>query len=454
MLIFPAMRRNFLPLALLSLIAAAPATTRFSVDCSQNTQLIQKFEVFELTFKHPNDYADPFADASIDVIFTSPSGRTVTVGGFHYGSLGKPKITIDGDPGRGWHHPHVHYSLDEHDIWKARFAPDETGPWSFRWNFRDQSGETALGGGEFRCVIGRNPNHGFVRQDPKNFMQWLFDDGTPHYPIGLQDCFRDEYGIGTQCASCELEGPFRVPRPDGAPQLPKGAIFKPGHSMNPQNADVYFRRYTQCGFNLFRYSQYNCSPPLTEKLDRYLPYEAIMTDELLCMARKYHMRIMYGIFGFAEAFTKQPKDAEAMAKVKRFVKYSVDRWGSMIDFWEILNEQEADDDWYKIVAPYLHQIDPYHHPVATSWERPRLDGIDVSAPHWYGGRDDLKSDKSVIKLAGEWKKYNKPVIITEQEMSLSTIPRADPQTSADAGIRHPPSECGSASGRAFSSKSR
>src|SRR5205814_5697875 len=135
---------------------------------------------------------------------------------------------------------------------------------------------------------------------------------------------------------------------DGAPPLPKGAIFKAGHSMNPQNADVYFRRYSQCGFNLFRYSQWNCSPPLTEKLDRYLPYEAIMTDELLCTARKYHMRIMYGIFGFAEAFTKKPDDAEAMAKVKRFVKYSVDRWGAYTDFWEILNEQHADDGWYKI----------------------------------------------------------------------------------------------------------
>jgi len=29
--------------------------------------------------------------------------------------------------------------------------------------------------------------------------------------------------------------------------------------MNPQNADVYFRRYGRCGFNFFRFSQQNCS---------------------------------------------------------------------------------------------------------------------------------------------------------------------------------------------------
>lgn len=37
--------------------------------------------------------------------------------------------------------------------------------------------------------------------------------------------------------------------------------------MNPQNADVYFRRYGRSGFNLFRFSQQNRSPALSSLSD-------------------------------------------------------------------------------------------------------------------------------------------------------------------------------------------
>ena len=123
-----------------------------------------------------------------------------------------------------------------------------------------------------------------------------------------------------------------------------------------------------------------------------------------------------------------PPEAQAaeVARVKRFVKYSVDRWGAYIDFWEILNEQNADDRWYAIVAPYLHSVDPYHHPVATSWERPKLDGIDVCSPHWYSGRDDYKADHAVEYLAGQWKRFGKPVIVTEQGNVAAKDPASRP----------------------------
>ena len=68
-----------------------------------------------------------------------------------------------------------------------------------------------------------------------------------------------------------------------------------------------------------------------------------------------------------------------MEKVKRFVKYSVDRWGAFADFWELLNEQKAADEWYSQVARYLKSVDPYNHPVATSWEHPDLSEIDVNS---------------------------------------------------------------------------
>jgi len=131
-------------------------------------------------------------------------------------------------------------------------------------------------------------------------------------------------------------------------------------------------------------------------------------------ARAYGFGVFYGIFGFQKVFNDGPYDEASMAKVKRFIKCSVDRWGAYVDFWELLNEQKASDRWYEIMIPYLKSLDPYHHPVTTSWERPDLAGIEISAPHWYQNENELESDKVTVGRARNWKKYDMPVVVGEQ----------------------------------------
>jgi hypothetical protein len=377
---------------------------------TQNTNTIPLFEVFEITFQHDQQYANPFFDVTIDVTFQSPDGKSVTVGGFHYGSLMPPKIKVsENQQGRR----KVEYQFEKQDIWKARFAPNELGRWQYSYIFSNNEGEKAIGSGEFTCVQGRTVNHGFVRQNPINPFRWVFDDGTPYFPIGLQECLGDGSGAGSVLAALSLEGPFRTDKTDIV-QLPEGPLYVRGPSMNPQNGDVYFRRYGRNGFNLYRFSQQNCSYVLYGDLDHYLVQEGIMTDELLKNVRKYGFRVMYGIFGYQKVFNDEPGNAEGMEKVKRFVKYSVDRWGAYVDFWEFLNEQKAVDRWYEIMTPYLRSIDPYRHPITTSWERPELEGIEINAPHWYGNENELQSDAVTVSHATNWKRQSKPVIVGEQ----------------------------------------
>ena len=426
------------------LAAAALLATRSSAEagdpplvlkCAQNTRQIQAYEVFELTFQHDGTYHNPFSDVTIDVAFTSPTGKVMKVGGFHYGSLEKAKITII-RPTDGHARAQVQYRFDKADTWKARLAPNEVGRWTYSYTFANDKGRKATGGGEFFCVRGRIPYPGFVRQDPNSPYQWVLDNGEPFFPMGFQDGLGDQNGNGTLLDAAAMEGPFRLDRAN-RPDPPPGAMFKPGPSMNPQNADVQFRRFSRCGFNMFRFSQQNCTYALNQNLDRYLVQEAVMTDELLQYCRKYRLRIFYGIFGFQKAFNDQPQDAAGMEKVKRFIKYSVDRWGAYADFWEFLNEQNADDKWYATVTPYLRSIDPYHHPVTTSWERPQLEGIDVSAPHWYVAGDELSADKMVADRAAAWKKFHKPVIVGEHGNSAPRDPTSRP--AGNGGVWDPAS---------------
>ncbi|HID30846.1 MAG TPA: DUF5060 domain-containing protein [Desulfobacterales bacterium] len=375
---------------------------------SQNTNTVPLHEVFEITFQHEGEYANPFFDVTIEVTFQSPSGRSVTVGGFHYGSSKPPAIRVSEDK-RG--RRRAEYQFEKQDLYKARFAPNELGQWRYAYVFSNNKGAKATGVGEFNCVKGRTRNHGFVRQHPTNPFRWVFDDGTPYFPIGLQEGWGDWSGNGTALDMKSMEGPFRTDRTDLV-ELPGGPLYVRGPSSWPQNADVYARRHSRAGFNLYRFSQRNNTYNLYRNLDHYLVQEGVMTDEILQHLRKYGFRIFYGFFGFGrDVFNDEPDNAEGMAKVKRFVKYSVDRWGAYVDFWEFLNERKADDRWHAIMTRYLKSIDPYRHPI-TNWQAAHVDGIDFNSPHDYYGSTP-RSDIVTVQKAKVWKALGKPVILGE-----------------------------------------
>jgi len=413
-------------LAIVLLLAGRLHAAPLAVSHVQNTQALPPFAVFEITFTHERTYTDPFFDVRIDVTFTAPSARQFAVGGFHYGSEEPVEVRVL-EPAPGGHASRKEYVRRKADTWKARFAPAELGRWTYRYVFRNSSGDEAVGQGSFACVPGRVPRHGFVRQHPRNPFRWVFDDGTPFFPVGLQECVGDGHGTGSALDGMALEGPFRTDRTNLV-ELPPGPLYVRGPSMNPQNADVYFRRYARCGFDLFRFSQNNCSYELYDDLDHYRVQEGIMTDELLRHARKYGFRVMYGLFGYQKVFNQEPQNAEGMAKVRRFIKYSVDRWGAYADFWEFLNEQKAADEWYARMVPYLRSLDPYGHPITTSWERPELDGIEINAPHWYARENELRSDVETANRARGWKQHGKPVIVGEQGNYV------DPKKPRPAGV--------------------
>jgi len=384
------------------------------VKATQNTGRLMPYQVFELTFQHENRYKDPTWDVTIDVTLTSPSDRKLKVGGFFYGSSQPQKAVIrEFKDGKGRARSDATWPCDPADTWKARYAPSEIGDWAFEWVFRNAQGEGAKGNGSFKVVKPRVQPKGWVRIHPTNPFRFVYEDGSPFHPLGTQDGVFDGNHNGSAMDQKSMEGPFRLDDADKRPKLPAGAMFVRGPSMNPANGDVYFGRHARAGFNLWRFSPHNFSIPVFD-LDHVRWEQARMVDEMLCLTRKHGIRNFYGIFGFMKVFNDHADDEAGMAKVKRLIKYSVDRWGAYVDFWELLNEQKASDAWYAITIPYLKSVDPYHKPIATSWERPDLEGIDVSAPHWYGREDELGSDQASAGNAARHKKPGKPVVYGEQ----------------------------------------
>jgi hypothetical protein len=253
-------------------LTAKPALGALAVQYCQNTGTIPRYEVFEIIFKHDVRYTDPFFDVAIDVVFTSPSRKQVRVGGFHYGSSSGPTIQKSEVPTARGQRQQVSYHFDKQDLWKARFAPSELGRWRYDFVFTNVDGQEARGTGAFSCIKGRRPSRGFVRLHPANPFRFVFDDGSPYFPIGFQDCWGDNSGNGSVLDQCAMEGPFRTDLKD-PPPLPPGPMFVRGPAENPQNADVLLRYFSRCRFNLYRFSPENCSYPLNRDLDHYLVQE-------------------------------------------------------------------------------------------------------------------------------------------------------------------------------------
>jgi hypothetical protein len=393
-------------------VGPSALTGPLAVSAAQNAPAVPRYDVFELTLAHDGNYANPFFDAGVAVDFIAPSGKVWHIGGFHYGSTDKPQITRTDEK------TPPAYALTKANLWKARFAPNETGTWTYRWLFADKSKAGAAGEGSFTCVAGKNPLSGFMRQNPHNPHRWITDDGKPYFPNGTQECASDHAGVGSLLASMSMEGPFRTEGKNLA-TLPEGPEFVRGPRAAPVNGDFYLRQYARAGFNMFRYSQENCSISLYKDLSNYFAYEAMMTDELLQATRKYGFKMFYGFFGYHEVYNFDAGSPEAMALVQHFIRYSVNRWGAYVDIWELLNEQFASDEWYAIMAPYVKSVCPYGHPVTTSWERPELKDIDIIAPHWYTLTETTpeQADSEVAYFANnpqkKRKEHGKPIILGE-----------------------------------------
>ena len=190
------------------------------------------------------------------------------------------------------------------------------------------------------------------------------------------------------------------------------------HQGSFTDTDTYLSTYSRAGFNLFRWSIDSCSFRLWDRLDSsgnvYLEAEGKLGDDLVMKLREYGFRVYMVLFN-RPAFPMNASDPAKMDTIKRYVKYVVARYGAYVDFWELMNESDAEDEWYSIVATYLRSIDPYSHLISTSYPRPDLSVIDINSPHWYQTEDEFSSDRVTVERIQEAKASGqKPVIFGEQ----------------------------------------
>jgi hypothetical protein len=142
-------------LAVVSAVVVPPGAA--SADAP--AQRIPRWGRFELVVSHALRSGDPYRDASLDVTYTAPDGRTVAFWGFYDGG----------------------------DTWRARFMPDVLGTWKYEAKLNqttrtDPSGSatstqtTATLRGSFECVASDLPGQISVHGANPQWFGWRGSD--------------------------------------------------------------------------------------------------------------------------------------------------------------------------------------------------------------------------------------------------------------------------------------
>lgn len=235
-----------------------------------------------------------------------------------------------------------------------------------------------------------------------------YEDGTLFTGLGLGDCLNDQLTFLTYNET-------------------SGGQFN-------RTLEEYVSDYSQAGFNIFRWSNGNCAWRIELSFDGnpgrsignvYNATLVMLLDEV------YNTFRAHGMSMWAVPFAKDNREplfpnmgdgdtvyhlAQRQA-IERHLEYVVARWGAQTDVWSLLNEQRADSAWLTVAADYVRSIDPYQHPVTSSWnDHLNLTQIEMDSVHWYYGEKfggTTGSASAASDMIDAEMVHGKPVYFTE-----------------------------------------
>jgi hypothetical protein len=302
-------------------------------------------------------------------------------------------------------------------VWKVRAALRSPGQYSYKLTAAWTGSPTLLHSsqGTAMCSSTAAPQNysvgsrGYLR--PRFGMppfRTAYEDGTLFTGLGLGDCLNDQLNFLTYNET-------------------DGGQFN-------RSLEEYVRDYSNAGFNIFRWSNGNCAWRIEESFDGnpgrpvgnvYSEKYVLLLDQLFDTFRAAGMSMWSLPFAKDSREPLFPNMGDGDTKyhqaqreaIERHLEFVVARWGAQTDVWSLLNEQRADNGWLTVAADYVRSIDPYHHPITSSWnDHVNLTCIEMDSVHWYYGdsHDGTKGSADAVATVIDTElAHGKPVYFTE-----------------------------------------
>lgn len=358
-----------------STIAAPPSVILDAAPASTG-----HYEIFELTMHEAGSYTNPWEDIAIAAAFTAPSGAVYNVGGFYY------------DTG----------------VWKLRFAPMETGSWSWNLTFDNGVGQFTTNGA-FTCTASQKS--GFLRVNPLNSRGLITEgDGKPFHVNG----YNSAYGPGSIL-------PLRGSTDDsGFTQL------------LPEAHKTYF----DAGLNTIRVTNQNLTHTATFNSggtgkNLYKVLEGKVQDEEIASMHAVGMKLHLNFSGRPTdtPFPNNYDVSDPVIKLARqnFYRYMINRYGAYVDTWEIGGElgstsATVPQAFLDFMGTVSQTYDPYHHFLTINYvlsnpapHSPDESMITISSGHFYCAMGNGSVDNEYRKAISVDKNLypGRPILVGE-----------------------------------------
>lgn len=413
-------------------------------DFSANAGVVDRYAKFELTFRLPREYKNPFDPSEIDIVayFVAPDGTTVAVNGFRYQDYargiydGVEKIY----PPRG------------RPCWKVRFAPQTAGQYRYIVTYTDSNGFHV---GEWREFSARpSAARGFVGISAVDRRYFEFANGEMCYLIGPT-----VRSPGDHRKAYDYK--FEIPHDEGTYFYERyfrllsenGANFA-NVWMSPWWLGLEWRK----GFQPFRgigdYSMENAwrMDKLCEIAERYGIYMALVLINhgqygLRHAADRQFEDSPYFIAngGWLDDPQKMFTDERARALTRMRHRYVVARWAysPSILMWALISETELTEAfhrdkqpenvllWCREMTDHLRALDPTPRPATTGFSNPRSapqfwksDAMEVVFTNAYGsliGEAYFRPDLCPLRYF-EMTNHGKANLVMESGPSHTRVP--------------------------------
>jgi hypothetical protein len=305
-------------------LAAAVATPVVSV--TQNSASVGRYDIYELAMTNTETFANPWEDPVITALFISPAGVTNTVGGFYFAT----------------------------NTWKARFAPMQTGSWTWSLSFND--GNSVFNtNGSFTCT--NSSNLGFLRRNPGNVYNFVTD--------AQSNAFR-AFGFQEGWA-----GAISATWPTDISQL----NYVTDRNAQPTTIDQQLLNAKDSGFNMIRINTQE------DSFDHLSPYghfnlnntgkneydlnQGLICDELMAAIHRVNFKCLMSFWNAPGNWVPSSILTNASATTTqaalRYHQYIINRFGAYVDIWELCNESTIPQSYVDVIVPFIHTNDPYLH---------------------------------------------------------------------------------------------
>lgn len=288
-------------------------------------------------------------------------------------------------------------------IWKARFAPQEKGKYTYHFylSAKNKSGESTSG--TFTSLPGKK--QGFLHKN--NLYTFKFDNGDLFRGIGEN--------VGWEARTFEN-------------QKYTYELLLPPLAKNGVN---FFRTW-MCPWNLpLDYQHTNNPKRYTNSTEYFNPSGIKRMEELLHLVDSLHLYMMLTLDMNSGKNSEWFRSQASMDKYKNKLRYLVARWGysTNIAAWEFFNEIDngvfnKDDsvliphayvtNWHDEMSRYLKDIDPYKHLVTTSISHRDIAGMNSIAYLDFNQKHIYKHTEKIPAIYTDYiQTYGKPYVVGE-----------------------------------------